>query len=171
MFRSLIVPSATKFRRALLSAALASSIGLSACAADGTLTSEGRQFLGGVLGAVTGYAACRASSANDTECAALIIAGATAGVLIARALDPRDRAPRNQAIAGFLDSNSGYSSWNNPETTNSGTLQLLGTTTDEQGRECRQIQENYNQRTGPNPTTTPETYTMCRNGDGQWDTV
>ncbi len=149
-------------RRALLSITLASSMALSACATDGSAN----QFIGGALGAVTGYAACRLSSANDTQCIALVLAGATAGVLIARQIDARDRARRNAAVASFLNDGQSRASWQNPETSNSGTLQLLGTTTDAQGRECRQISEQY----VAGGTTVPETYTMCRGANGQWQT-
>lgn len=146
----------------------ASAFALSACASDGTMTSGGRQFLGGALGALAGYAACRASNANDTQCALLVLGGATAGVLIARALDPRDREPRNAAVGRFLQEGEQRSTWSNSVTANGGSLQLLGTTTDAQGRECRQIQEEYTNRSAG--TTTPETYTMCKNPDGNWVT-
>jgi len=161
MYNMLVRPLRT--RRALLSITLASSMALSACATDGTTS----QFLGGALGAVTGYAACRLSSANDTECIALVLAGATAGVLIARHIDARDRERRNAAVATFLNEGQNTTTWQNPETSNSGSLQLLGTTTDAQGRECRQINEQYH--AGGN--TVPETYTMCRTGpNGSWQT-
>ncbi len=135
---------------------------LSACATTG----GNNQILGGALGALTGYAACRLSSANDTECVALVLAGATAGVLIARHIDARDRERRNAAVATFLNERQTSANWQNPETSNSGSLQLLGTTTDAQGRECRQIQEEYVQGTN----RVPESYTMCRGANGQWQT-
>jgi surface antigen len=153
-----------------MAAVLASSTVISGCASDGSLTPEGKQLLGTLAGATVGLAACKLAHANDTQCALLMLAGGTAGYLIAKNLDPRDKRPRQQAVDTMLaPTPQKNSSWKSADTGNSGNLKLLSKTSNAQGQECRQMRESYSKAGTPTPIV--ETYTMCKGDNGQWETM
>lgn len=161
---------AQRFSRLSLAATLAVSTVICGCASDGSLTPEGKQIFGTIAGAALGLATCKLARANDTQCALLVLAGGTAGYLIAKNLDPRDKQPRQQAVDTMLAPKpQQQTAWTSPETGNSGNLKLLSKTTNAQGQECRQVRESY-KKTG-SPTPIVETYTMCQGADGKWETV
>jgi hypothetical protein len=138
---------------------------VSGCASDGSLSADGKKLLGAGLGALTGYAVCQASGANDRECAALIVAGGVAGYMIAKKLLPEDKPPRNAAVASLLDGSRPTAAWNSTRTGNSGNIRLLAVTTDAKGQPCKKVKEQYN-RSGE---LIEETYTMCKGPNG-WET-
>ncbi|MEM9939374.1 MAG: hypothetical protein AAFZ91_15885 [Pseudomonadota bacterium] len=69
--------------------AIAASLPL-ALSTTGCESIDTEQLIGAGLGAVGGYAACQLSGANDTECAALVLAGAAIGYGISKYLDAQD---------------------------------------------------------------------------------
>ena len=123
--------------------------------------------IGGVIGAGVGYAACKVSNANDTECALLALGGAVAGVIIARQIDKRDVKPRQEAVANVVENGQQNSTWKSAESGNSGELKLLSSTTNAQGQECRKVSESYNKA----GETITEEYTMCKTAEDKWETV
>ena len=141
------------------------SLFASGCASDGSLSSDGKKWLGAGLGAIAGYAVCQTSGANDRECAALIVAGGVAGYMIAKKLLPEDKPPRNAAVASLLDGSRSSSAWSSSKTGNSGNIRLLAVTTDAKGQPCKKVKEQYN-RSGE---LIEETYTMCKGPNG-WET-
>lgn len=140
--------------------ALSTTALLSGCATTGNQNS----ILSAIGGGVAGYALCQLTNANDTECAALMVAGAVGGGLIGREMDRRDQERRNIAMAQMLE-NQGQQTvqWTNPETSNTGQIEPLNTYRDAQGNTCHDVNETY-QRDG---RTINDSYTVCTTPSGE----
>ncbi|MEM0986476.1 MAG: hypothetical protein AAGJ32_09535 [Pseudomonadota bacterium] len=120
--------------------------------------------IGTGLGAAVGLAACQLTGANDTECAAAILAGAAAGYIIADRIKPADKPQRDQTVATVLtaeDTSVGETTtYTVADTGSTGSVTLLGISTNNDGWECKQLEEDYDPTDADAIT---ETYTMCRN--------
>jgi len=142
-------------------------MGLAGCA---NMSTEDKEALGTIGGAIAGGLLCKAVGINGAACVGLILTTSVAGFVIAKEIDARDRAARQAAIDKMLEAKvQKQSNWKSPETGNTGKLLLLNTFTDAQGHECRRFRETYNKKGVTTPIT--EDYSMCRGADKKWSTV
>jgi surface antigen len=98
-----------------------------------------------------------------------MVAGAFAGAAIGSRMDAFDRAQMNKAYASSLESGrSGeVSSWKNPDTGNSGSVEPLRTYQNSTGQYCREFQQTITVG-----GTTEQAYgTACRQPDGTWQII
>ncbi|MEL6387767.1 MAG: hypothetical protein AAFR41_04955 [Pseudomonadota bacterium] len=152
----------------LAAGALGSSM-LSGCAADGTL--DMNRAIGTGLGAAAGLAVCSVTGANDTECALAVLAGAAAGYVIADRINPEDKPQRDATVATVLADEQiavgQTTSYEVADTGSEGEVTLLALTTNSDGWQCKQLEEDYNPA---NADGISETYTMCQNPQtGEWE--
>jgi surface antigen len=156
------------YSRMAVVAALVLSFGVAGCASDGSLTPEGRDTLGTLGGAAAGVLLCKFAHANPATCLALAVAGGTAGFVIAKQIDERDREARQAAINRMLAEDAvKQQSWKSAQTGNTGSVTLLSANTNAQGQLCRRFHESYNKAGTP----INEDYTMCKGSDGSWATT
>ena len=98
-----------------------------------------RGLIGGGAGAVVGYLGCR--------------------------LKRNDREPRAVALAEVVEGQSASTIWKAAETGSSGTIKLVGSSTNAAGQACQTVEETYTIR-GEAPIT--EQFKLCRNDAGEW---
>lgn len=120
------------------------------------------ELVGAGVGALVGGAACAVSSANDTECALLVIGGAAAGFAIAKVIDKEDedayRLATNDVLNDGKASSTRVSSQSGTPIT--ATKVETAATTDQDGMtECETLNYDYKQGF-------QETY--CKNSQGAW---
>jgi hypothetical protein len=156
------------FRSALI-APLAGAIALASCQTTdldrSTAGVANRDLLGGALGAVGGYLACKGLDGNDTVCALAAVGGAAAGIVIARRMKPEDRAPRAVALAQVVEGQAAARQWRSSESGSSGEIRLVSQSQSADGRPCRTVEETYTIR-GESAVT--EQYRLCQAVSGEW---
>lgn len=117
---------------------------------------------GALIGAGLGAAACYLSSANTTECAALVLGGAAVGAVIQNQLNESEREKRDAALAEAVTTGQS-TSWQDPESNSSGNIQVLsGAKPNPNGDgTCQDYQESYS---GSAETST---YSICKDSSGK----
>ena len=155
-------------RNAVLGIALAGMVGLGACSQNAgdkeTLGSLGGAALGGLAGAQIGSGSGQLAA---TAVGALL--GFFIGSEVGKSLDKADQLYAERTADQALETNpTGQSStWNNPDSGNSGTLTPTSTSYTDSGQPCREYQQ-----TVTIGGETQQAYgTACRQADGSWRIV
>jgi len=154
-----------------LSGLLAASMVLTGCATGGGFVDgstggvSNRDLIGGGAGAVVGYLGCRVLNGSNGVCALAAVGAAAGGVIVARRLKRDDREPRAVALAEVVEGQSVSQTWKAAETGSSGTITLVGSSTNAAGQACQTVEETYTIR-GEAPIT--EQFELCRNDAGEW---
>lgn len=120
------------------------------------------ELFGAGVGALVGGAACAVSSANDTECALLVLGGAAAGFAIASYIDKDDEDAYRLATNDVLNEGKSSSTRVSSVTGNSITATRIETgTTSAEGdsTDCQTLAYDY---------TTDFEQEFCKNADGAW---
>ena len=141
---------------------------LSACAST-TWEDNQKTVVGGVGGAAAGGLIASAFNANPAGVLGGIILGGLIGGAVGNRMDAADRKEANRATYSALESEptGTASSWNNPNSGNSGTVTPTRTYQAESGEYCRE----YEQRVTINGETQTAYGTACRQPDGNWQVV
>lgn len=122
-------------------------------------------IIGAGIGAVVG-SKIGDGSGQQIATAVGLLAGAWAGNQLGKTLDEQDRQQAEQVAQGSLENNkSGVSSsWNNPDSGNSGTITPTNTYQTADGSDCRDFESTI--------TVDGKTETAlgraCRQPDGSW---
>ena len=155
-------------RNAALGIALAGMVGLGACSQNAgdkeTLGSLGGAALGGLAGAQIGSGSGQLAA---TAVGALL--GFFIGSEVGKSLDKADPLYAERTADQALETNpTGQSStWNNPDSGNSGTFTPTRTSYTDSGQPCREYQQ-----TVTIGGETQQAYgTACRQADGSWRIV
>ena len=155
-------------RNAALGIALAGMVGLGACSQNAgdkeTLGSLGGAALGGLAGAQIGSGSGQLAA---TAVGALL--GFFIGSEVGKSLDKADQLYAERTADQALETNpTGQSStWNNPDSGNSGTITPTRTSYTDSGQPCREYQQ-----TVTIGGETPQAYgTACRQPDGSWKII
>lgn len=132
-------------KKSLRYAAVAASLPLSLLMTSCESIDAG-QLLGAGLGAAGGFAACQLSGANDTECAALVLAGAAIGYGISKHLDSRDKDTYQIVQAETLELPAGSTQTvtrKDSDTGNTITMQPTNGFVNAAGEQCRILDTQY----------------------------
>ena len=151
--------------RGVFGITLASTLMLSNCATDSMSVN---QIGGAVGGALVGGLVCAASDANDTECAALILAGALAGYGIGKHIDARDKAAYERARVAALNApveSTEAVFETSEETGNTIEIQPTSVYVNDAGRQCKTFDSTYMK--GEEKFVEKEVF--CQNADGNWE--
>ena len=155
-------------RNAALGIALAGMVGLGACSQNAgdkeTLGSLGGAVLGGLAGAQIG-----SGSGQLAATAAGALLGFFIGSEVGKSLDKSDQLYAEHTADQALETKpTGQSStWNNPDSGNSGTFTPTRTSYTDSGQPCREYQQ-----TVTIGGETQQAYgTACRQEDGSWRIV
>ena len=156
-----------KLRRLAVAGTLALALGLTACQGAGTketIGTLGGAAAGGLLGAQIG-----SGSGQLAATAIGVLLGAFVGREIGASLDKADQLHAERTATTALESNpkGQASSWQNPDSGNSGTITPTRTTYADSGEPCREYQQTVT--IGGNTETAYGT--ACRNADGTWRIV
>lgn len=128
-----------------------------------------KQMGGGILGAVGGaLAGSTVGSGKGTVAAVAVgtLLGAIIGSEIGKSLDNADKAAMAQSTQRTLESNpvGVTTTWNNPDSGNSGTVTPTKTYQTTSGQHCRE----YTQTIQVGGKTEEAYGTACRQPDGSW---
>ena len=143
------------------------TIGLGACAtAKEKYENNPKAVLGGVLGAAAGAGLAAALGASPAGIVAAGAGGGLVGGYVGHRMDDKDKAKAAAAAQDAFEHNqSGHaSSWQNPDTGNSGSVTPTRTYQLANGNYCREYKQNIevggeqHQAHG----------TACRQADGSW---
>jgi len=144
---------------------LTTSLLLSACA----LTREDQGALvgaaaGGILGNQVGGGQGKVLATGVG-----MVIGAFAGASVGRGLDEVDRMKMNQTYQNSMENTriGEQSSWKNPDSGNSGSVQPVRTYQNNDGRYCRE----YQQTITVGGETEKAYGTACRQDDGSWQII
>jgi len=155
-------------RNATLGIALAGMVGLGACSQNAgdkeTLGSLGGAALGGLAGAQIG-----SGSGQLAATAVGTLLGFFIGSEVGKSLDKADQLYAERTADQALETKpTGQSStWNNPDSGNSGTFTPTRTSYTDSGQPCREYQQ-----TVTIGGETQQAYgTACRQADGSWRIV
>ena len=155
-------------RNAALDIALAGMVGLGACSQNAgdkeTLGSLGGAVLGGLAGAQIG-----SGSGQLAATAAGALLGFFIGSEVGKSLDKADQLYAERTADQALETKpTGQSStWNNPDSGNSGTFTPTRTSYTDSGQPCREYQQ-----TVTIGGETQQAYgTACHQADGSWRIV
>ena len=141
---------------------------LSACAGNNWDENQ-KTIIGGVGGAAAGGLIASAFDANTAGVLGGAILGGLIGGAIGNRMDAADRREANRATYRALESEpSGTTaSWNNPDSSNSGTVTPTRTYLAQNGKYCREFEQTITIG-----GETQQAYgTACRQPDGKWKVV
>ncbi len=130
-----------------------------------------KQQQGTVAGAVVGAGVGALFGSGGGKVAAIAggaVLGGITGNLIGRELDRKDKAEAQQAMARAETTPVGEQVvWNNPDSGNSGTIEVTREGPDANGNDCREFKHTVT----VNGETREDTGIACRRSDGKWVTV
>lgn len=132
-----------------------------------TVADNPKATLGGAAGAAAGGLIGHAAGGGAAGIIGGVLLGGLLGGAIGNALDQRDKQMAMQAAQqSFENSRTGTSTtWNNPDSGNSGAITPTRTYQQANGRYCREYQQTI--YIGGEPH---ESYgTACRQPDGSWE--
>ena len=141
---------------------------LSACAGNNWNENQ-KAIIGGVGGAAAGGLLASAFNANTAGVLGGAILGGLIGGAIGNRMDEADRREANRTTYRALESapSGTTASWENPDTSNSGTVTPMRTYQAQSGEYCREFEQTI--------TVAGETRqaygTACRQPDGNWQVV
>jgi surface antigen len=141
---------------------------LSACAGNNWNENQ-KAIIGGVGGAAAGGLLASAFNANNAGVLGGAILGGLIGGAIGNRMDEADRREANRTTYRALESapSGTTASWENPDTSNSGTVIPMRTYQAQSGEYCREFEQTI--------TVAGETRqaygTACRRPDGNWQVV
>lgn len=149
------------FKRHLLAATAVLTI-LGGCQLD-------NQTLGGIAGAAAGAGIGKAAGGGTLAIIVGAAAGAWLGSEIGQSLTDRDRNQMQYTAQQSLETAPAgtTSSWQNPDSGNSGTVTPQDRFTNAEGQECREFQQTV---TADGQTETGYA-TACKQADGSWKVV
>jgi surface antigen len=140
---------------------------LSGCAQTGeTVRNNPKTTMGGMLGAAGGGLIAAAAGASPAGIIGGVLIGGLVGGAVGNALDQKDKEMAQQAAQqAFENSRSGESStWQNPDSGNSGSITPTRTYQAPGGGYCREYEQDI--IVGGKPE---KSYgTACRQSDGSW---
>jgi surface antigen len=145
------------------------TFGLSACAQTGeTVRNNPKTTWGGMLGAASGGLIAAAAGGGAAGIVGGVLLGGLVGGAIGNHLDQRDKQMAMQAANNaFENGRSGEaSSWQNPDSGNSGTITPTKTYQAPSGGYCRE----YQQEIVVGGEQHKSYGTACRQPDGSWKT-
>ena len=145
------------------------TFGLAACAQTGeTVRNNPKTTWGGMLGAASGGLIAAAAGGGPAGIAGGVLLGGLLGGAIGNRLDQRDKEMAMQAANNaFESSRTGEAStWQNPDSGNSGTVTPTRTYQEAGGGYCREYQQEIIVGGEPHKSYG----TACRQPDGSWKT-
>lgn len=129
------------------------------------------QTNGAVIGGIAGGVLGSAFGDGDGKVAAGVIgaiAGSIIGSNIGAKMDQKDRDLANQSANSALNSTDNKKIiWTNPNSGNSGSVQVVNTGTDQAGRSCRKLEQKF-MIDGKEEKVYMD---VCKNDQGQWYAV
>jgi len=156
-----------RYAKFFLVGVVALGLGLAACQQQGpkqTIGTLGGAALGGLAGAQIG-----SGSGKLAAVAVGTLLGAFIGSEVGKSLDKADQVYAEQTTSDALEENrSGQrSTWENPDSGNSGTVTPTRTTYNDAGQPCRE----YQQTITVGGKTQTAYGTACRDANGDWRIV
>jgi len=132
---------------------------------------ETKQQQGTVAGAVVGGAVGSLFGSGSGRVLAIgagAVLGGIAGNQIGKKMDERDRREASLAMREAQSAPTGSGvNWNNPDSGNSGTIEVTREGTDGVGNKCREFKHTVQ----VDGETREDTGTACQRSDGKWVTI
>lgn len=158
-----------KRRMQAVASAVALTMALTGCAANGQSTLGPKTAIGGLGGAAAGGLLGAALGGGSKGIAAGVILGGLLGGAAGNMLDQRDKKMAMQASQRALETapSGQVTAWKNPDTGNSGTVTPQRTYQASNGQYCREFTQQI--MIGGKKETSYGT--ACRQPDGAWKIV